>query len=264
MLEAVSDDAAPAMPDTALPEVKVRPADNIFGFAAAKDAGGSQKLSPPQGAAPMEIKLQPADAILGAVPPSVPPKDIENASAAKGVGFFGRFLRFCARTAAVALLCAIAWAAGAYYSDGHPALFHSTFFQGQQSPTHDEMASTVRQMAEDIRALKASVDGKAAAQSANAVAPGSTESQANSQAIGRATSDVDGRIDKLDSELTSRLSKVDDRLASIEQRISTARPTVTSGARPVHKRPHHFHDAFDPSKDPAAPGVPRPLGAAAR
>lgn len=254
MLEAVSEaDAAPSSTDTTTPEVKVRPADNIFGFAPARDAASSsQKPAQPQGAAPMEIKLQPADAIPG----GAPPKDIEKTPTEKRPSLFGRLLRFVTRTAAVACLCAIAWAAGAIYSKGHLPLF-----QLRQSPSHDAMASSMRQMSDEIRALKASVDSKAAAQGADAASPQTQANDANStQATRTAITDLTSRIDKLQSDLTAGLSKVDERLAAIEQHNSASHPAVASHAKAAHKHPHHFHDAFDPSEHPRAVGAPRPLG----
>ncbi|TAL76217.1 MAG: hypothetical protein EPN75_14720 [Beijerinckiaceae bacterium] len=255
MLEAVSEaDAASSPTDTMTPEVKVRPADNIFGFAPTRDAAASsQKPAQPQGAAPMEIKLQPADAIPGGAP-SI---DIEKTLTEKRPSFFSRLLRFVARTAAVACLCAVAWAAGAIYSKGH-----SPLFQLRQSPSHDAMASSMRQMSDEISALKASVDSKAVTQGAGAASPQSLANEANSaQATRTAIADLTSRIDKLQSDLTAGLSKVDERLAAIEQHNSTPHPAVASHARTAHKRPHHFHDAFDPSEHPSAVGAPRPLGA---
>lgn len=253
MLEAVSEaDAAPSPTDTT-PEVKVRPADNIFGFVPARDAASpSQKPPQSQGGAPIELKLQPADAIPG----GAPPKDIEKSPAEKRPSFFGRLLRFVARTVAVACLCAVAWAAGAIYSKGD-----SHFFQMLQNPSHDAMASNMRQMSDEISALKASVDSKAAAQGADVASPQTQTNDANSlQATRTAIADLTNRIDKLQSDLTAGLSKVDEQLAAIEQHNSAPHPTVASHARPAHKHPHHFNDAFDPSEHPRAVGSPRPLG----
>jgi hypothetical protein len=117
-------------------------------------------------------------------------------------------------------------------------------------------------MSDEINALKASVDSKAAAQGAGAASPQTGANDANSaQATRTAIADLTNRIDKLQSDLTASLSKIDDRLAAIEQHNAAPHPTVTSHARPAHKHPHHFNDAFDPSEHPRAVGSPRPLGA---
>ena len=254
MLEAVFEaDAAPSSTDTTTPEVKVRPADNIFGFVPARDAASpSQKPAQPQGGAPIELKLQPADAIPG----SAPPKDIEKAPVEKRPSLFRRLLRFVTRTVAVACLCAVAWAAGAIYSKGHAPLF-----QLQQIPSRDDTTNAMHQMSDEINALKASVDSKGAAQDAGAASPQTQVTDADSaQATRTAIADLSGRIDKLQSDLTASLSKIDDRLAAIEQHNSAPHPTVASHARPAHRHPHRFNDAFDPSEHPRAVGSPRPLG----
>lgn len=111
----------------------------------------------PPNSAPLEIKVQPADAILG----PAPLKDNEKASAQGAPSLFGRLLRYGLGTAAVACLCGLAWAGGEYHSLGHwpfPAMKANQVAEVQQSPERDEMVSTVRQMAEEIRALKTSVE----------------------------------------------------------------------------------------------------------
>jgi hypothetical protein len=143
-----------------------------------------------------------------------------------------------------AALCGLAWAAGAYYSSGHlpfDLLKWSGAAQVQQSTERDEM----RQMADDIRALKSSVGDKGAA-------PVQTTA-------GAATADLGARLDKLEADLTTKLSQVNDRLASIEQKISAPHPASVSRAT-SHPKHEHLHDAFNPAQDPNAVGAPRPLG----
>jgi len=159
----------------------------------------------------LEIKLQPADAIFG----SVPLKDPEKASAPKETHFFRGLLRFGARAAAVACLCGLAWAGGAYYSYGYPP-FHSlrsSPASAVHGPEHDELVGTVRQMAGEIRALKASVDSKDAAGE-------SPKSQKASSTAGATITDLVARVDKLETDVTTKLSQVNEQLARIEKQVS--------------------------------------------
>jgi ribulose-5-phosphate 4-epimerase/fuculose-1-phosphate aldolase len=149
----------------------------------------------------------------------------------------------------------LAWAGGVYYSLGHlpvEVVTTSRAPEGEQSPRHDDIISAVRQMAEDVRALKAKVDGKDAVPKDLATSGQTT--------TGPTIADLVGRIDKLDAEVTAKLSQIDGQLASIQQRIPAPHPTVVARAQPPQKHVKHLHDAFDPSKDLNAPGVPRPLG----
>ncbi len=201
---------------------------------------------PPAATAPLEINVKPADTIFGAAPP----KDVEKAPAQRESSFFGNLARGGARLAGVAFLCALAWGAGAYYSRGHLPAGLLNFAQGSQalqSPARDDLASSVRQMSEELRALKASVDGREATQNPAPAASG--------PAIG----DLAGRIDKLESDFTAQFSKMNEQLASIEQQIATSRTALAARGSSPHKH-LHLHDAFDPSRDPTAPGAPHPLG----
>jgi hypothetical protein len=259
--EVVSDtDTAPMPPDAPAPEIKVQRADAILGPVRLKDtekviSGADTPPLPPDATAP-EIEVQPADAILG----RVPLKDTEKTSARQVAPFFIRLLRYSARTAVVACLCGLAWAGGVYYSLGHSPfdlVKARRAAEVQQSPQRDDMVSAVRQMAEEIRALKTSVDGRGVAQDAD------QKNQLNSvqTTTGATIADLMGRVDKLDAEFTTKLSQVNEQLTSIEQQISASHATLISQAQPPHKRAKHSHDAFDPSRDPNAPGAPRPLGA---
>lgn len=224
---------------------------------------------PPSDAAPLEIKVEPADAIFGSLPPkdlgSIPPEETEKTSTPRIVPLFVRFLRFAARTAVVAFLCALAWAMGAYYSRGHSSVDltrASQTAQVQQSPVHDGVASAMQQMADEIRALKTSVDGHDAAQDADLASLKKNAPDPAQHATGAAAADLAGRIDKLETDLTTSLSQVNQRLASIEQQMSASHAAALAARRQLARRhAEHVHDAFDPSQDPAAPGAPRPLGA---
>jgi hypothetical protein len=259
--ELVSDaDTAALPPETTTPDVKIRP-DAFFGLIPNKNPGKATQgpdahSLPPDVAAP-EIRLQPADAMPG----RVPLRDAEKASTRQATPFFARLARNVLRAVVIVSLCALAWAAGAYYSLGHSPFASARSGQAlamQPSAQHDDMVSAMRQMTEEVRALKADADGRSAAQAAD------QKNQLNSvQApTGVTIADLARKVDRLDAELTARLSQVNEQLASLEQKISAAHTALASRVPVPHKHPKHLlHDAFDPSRDPSAPGAPHPLGA---
>lgn len=218
--------------------------------------------TPPLPPDALEIKVQPDDAFLG----PAPGKESERL-AGRPTSFFGRFLSFCARAVVLACLFALAWAGGAYYSSGHSRFdLHSPFgllklsraSDVEQTAERDQMLSQMRDMADEIRALKASVDAQDAAR-------GNQESQkaqpdAAQVATGAAITALAGQVDRLEAELTSKLSQVNDQLANIEKQITASHAAVAARAA-THKHVEH-HDAFDPNQHPTAVGTPRPLGAA--
>ncbi len=180
---------------------------------------------------PLQIKIEPGDVLFG--------PGAERAS--RRPSLLGSLLL-------TAVLCGLAWAGGVYYSSGRlpfDLLKLSPGYQAQQATERDEMAATMRQMADDIRALKSSVADKQAAP----LQP----------TTGATVTDLGARLDKLEADLTSKLSQVNDRLASIEQKIAAPHAAVASRA-PPHPKHEHLHDAFNPAQDPNAVGAPRPLG----
>jgi hypothetical protein len=84
-----------------------------------------------------------------------------------------------------------------------------------------------------------------------------------------AIAELAGRVEHMERESAATLSQVYERLDRIEHQI--AAPTAASlaaasesGATVTRKRAHaRRSDAFDPSQNPNAPGVPRPLGSLA-
>jgi len=222
---------------------------------------------PPSDATPLELKVEPADAIFGPAP--LKERETEKASPREGIGFFGRLFRFVARTTAVVLLCALAWAAGTFYSHGHwssdplksaqvPQAQAGQVPQALQSPAHADMASAMQQMADDVRALKASVDNKAVTPDAGA--QNAQRGQLDS-AQTTAVANLAGRVDKLETDVTAKLSQVSEQLASIQQQLTASHAALAARRAAVHKH-EHVHDAFNPSQDPGAPGAPHPLGSA--
>jgi hypothetical protein len=209
----------------------------------------------------LEIKVEPADAI----PRSAPPKDTEKASTRKVSPFFRHLLRYGARTAAITCLLVLAWAGGAYYSLGPLPLDlmkPSRASEVPQSSERDEMVRAVRQMTEEISALKTRVRGMAVTQNAGMEKANNGESLKNKlDSMQTTIADLARRVDKLESESTAKLSQINEQLTSIEQKIAASRVALASRNRPPRKHAKHLHDAFDPTRDPAAPGAPRPLGA---
>ncbi len=191
-----------------------------------EEAGADAPPPPWPDADPLQIKIEPGDALFG-------PGAKGSEKASRGSSFFGRLLL-------TAALCGLAWAAGVYSSSGHlpfDLLKWSPGYQAQQATARDEMASSLRQMAEDMRALKASVTDKQAA-------PVQT-------ATGATITDLGARLDKLEADLTTKLSQMNDRLATIEQQIAASHVASASRA-PAHAKHVEHHDAFNPALDATA------------
>lgn len=221
-----------------------------------KAVPGADAAAQPSDVTPLQIKVNPADAILG----TAGLEDAEKTPARKEYTRFGRFLRYSAGTAIIACLCGFAWVAGAYYSAGHPLDFMKTGAAAGvgQSLAHEDPENAIRQLADEIRALKASVDEARDADGKSGESHDRTDTAQTK--TGAALSDLTGRVDKLETALTTQLSHVNEQLASIEQKISEPHAISASRARSPARHAEH-HDAFDPSRDPTAPGAPRPLGA---
>ena len=200
--ELVSEADTARTPDAPAPGIKVQPVDAIFRHVPSKNAEdiASAADMPPlrADAAAPDVKVQPADTIRG----RAPSQDVGKALPRQANPFI-RFLRFSARLAVVAFLCVLAWAGGAYYSSGHLPLGLVTSNQVpavQQSPQGNDLVSTMQQMTEEIRALKASVDARSATQDAGQKSPLNPVQTST----GSAVADLIGRVDKLDADFTAR------------------------------------------------------------
>lgn len=202
---------------------------------------GEDMAPPPPDAPALAIKVQPDDAIF-----CPPPRKDEKASTRNASPPFDRFLQYAARTAVVVGVFGLAWATGAYYARGllpFDSKKSSRATQSQQSLEGDEMVSSLRQLADEVRTLK-------------------TENQKNSVQAARAATinNLTDRIDKLEAEFRSKLSQMSEQLASVERETSTSHTGLESRGQSFRKHAE-YHDAFDPSQNPTAPGAPRPLGA---
>ncbi len=217
----------------------------------------------PQNSAAVEIKVEPGDAVH----PVTRPKDNEKVSTPKRISIFGRFLRFGTQVAAIAFLCAVAWAVGAYYPHGD--LPFEFFKPGQasnvqQNSQPDEIVRAMAQMAEDMRTLKASVAAGTAmkntgAENANSQDGVTKALDAQQTRTEAAIADLANRVDKLEADSTAKLSQIGEQLVNIEHQLTSSHVAQAAPGQTPHKRIEHHHDAFDPTKDPTAPGVPRPL-----
>jgi hypothetical protein len=211
-----------------------------------------------------EVKAQPTDSIFN----PAPQQSVKEDPAPKKSSVFGRILRYAVRAVVAVCLCGLAWAGGSYYLRTHSLadfLKSGWIAGGQPSAQNDDVAATVKEMAEEVHTLKASVDALNAAQTAgggNGENGQSLKTQLDSMqtATSAAIADLSDRIGKLETESSAKLSKINTQLDDIEHRVTPPRVTAASGGTPPRKRVEHTHDAFNPSQDPMAPGAPRPLG----
>ena len=191
-------------------------------------------------------------------------------------------------------LFGFAWAAGSYYSGGQLP-FHAfkpptSTAVPQESVERTEMLRTAQKTAEDVQALKSDVEALRAAQSqpgqdATALEGLKTRLEAVKTETSASIADLAGKVEQMQREPEAKLSQVIERLDRIERQI--AAPTATASLGPASapgaaaartqaqtavapakpplgnaqgQRKTGGHDAFDPSQNPTAPGVPRPLG----
>jgi hypothetical protein len=175
-------------------------------------------------------------------------------------------LRYGPYAALTACLFAGAWLAWSHL-DG-PA---RTVVQ-QESVQSAEMGHAAQKMAEEPHAQKAEVEALPTAQSLStkdAIDLGGTKPRldAAKTEVSAAIVEVSGKVERLPPKSPEKPSKASERFDPIGHEIAAllaAAPVVdrSKAAAPVaRKRAENArHDAFDPSKNPTAPGAPRPLG----
>src|SRR3984893_4759351 len=212
---------------------------------------------------------------------------------------FKQLFSYGSRAALAACLFGFAWAAGSYSSGGQSPFFAfkpplAGPVATQESVARTEVLRATQEMAEDIRALKANVDALRAAQSqsgndAAALEGLKTRLDAVKTETGASIAELAGKVEQMQREPEAKLSQVIERLDRIEHHIAapiaTASLCAASGpgnaaagkpaqiavapAKPPLENAHRQGkkggrgDAFDPSQNPTAPGVPRPLGSLA-
>ena len=218
---------------------------------------------------------------FGAAPRKVPPR-------------FERLVAYGSRAALAVCLFGFAWVAGAYFSAGQ-----SPFYAIKPPPTRtavlqESAERTETQTADDIRALKASVDALRAAQSQSQIDTTALEGlktrlDAVKSETAASIAEVAGKVEQMQREPAAKLSQVIERLDHIEHQIATPLATASLGATsapgkaaarkqaqiavaPAKLPLEYAHgqrnigrrgDAFDSSQNPTAPGAPRPLGSLA-
>jgi hypothetical protein len=223
---------------------------------------------PPPDPDVLEIRAQADDAIFG----PVPVKKTEKRSARRISPLFERLLGYGPRAALVACLAGFAWWAGSYFSGDQPSYYVRKLWAlwtvaPQESVEHAETIRTAQKMAEEIRALKADVQSFSAKDAA-ALEGLSTQVNLAKTETSAAIAELAGRVEHLERDFAAKFSQIYERFDRIEHQI--AAPTAASTAAPEsgetvpRKRAHsRRNDAFDPSQNPNAPGVPLPLGSLA-
>ncbi|MGH6837509.1 MAG: YidB family protein [Methylocella sp.] len=195
-------------------------------------------------------------------------------------------------------LFGFAWAAGSYYSGGQLPFYGikapAPAAVPQESVERTEMLRTAQKTAEDVEALKSEVEVLRAArrqsgQDAAALEGLKARLEAVKTETGASIADLAGKVEQMQREPVARLSQVIERLDRIERQIAAPTATASLGAASApgaaaarkqaqtavapaksplenahgQKKTGGRHDAFDPSQNPTAPGVPRPLGSLA-
>ncbi len=185
------------------------------------------------------------------------------------------------RAALAACLFGIAWLAGSYYSSEHWPFdaIKVPPVATQESLARTEMLRATQEITEDIRGLKADVEALRAAQnqSGNDVAALEglkTRLDAVKAETGSSIGELASKVENMQREPEAKLSQIDERLDRIEHQIEGSPPAASIGATSApgkaaagiaaqQRKIGGRGDAFDPSKNPNAPGVPRPLGSLA-
>jgi uncharacterized protein YidB (DUF937 family) len=211
---------------------------------------------------------------------------------------FKRLFAYGLYAALAVCLFGFAWAAGSYYSGGqlpfYPFKPPAPAAVPQEIVERQELLRTAQKMAEDIQGLKANVEALRAAQGQSgqdgtALEGLKTRLEEVKTETGASIADLAAKVEQTQREPAEKLSQVVERLDRIERQIAAPTATASLGAAAAsgaagarkgaqtavapakpplenaqgQKKTGGRHDAFDPSQNPAAPGVPRPLGTVA-
>ncbi len=242
-----------------------RPVDDLVAEASVADAF-------PQDANVPDIKVGATDATFR----STSFKKAEAAFAQKLPPLFDRLLTFGPRAALAAGVSGFAWVAGSYFSGGQSQFYAmkpqpSPTIVAQESAERAELLRMKQKMAEEIRALQARVEAMPAARSLSARDAISVEDlkrrlDAMKRETGAAIADLAGKVEHMQRETTAKFSQVSEQRNQTERQIApppaassrAAASELAVGTIPKQARKRR-DDAFDPSQNPGAPGVPRPL-----
>ena len=222
-----------------------------------------------------DIKVGPTDATFG----STSFKNVEAVFARKLPPLVALLSTYGRRAAWVAGLLGSVWMAGSYLGNQSQFLV----LKPQTSPDAEaremERAELLRireKMAEDIRALRARVEAMPTARSLNANDATALEDlkrrlDAMKKETGAAITELAGKVERIQREGAAKPSQVSEQRNQTERHIAAV-PTPSSQAvdsdipvGSIQKQTRKRRgDSFDPSQNPGAPGVPRPLGSLTR
>ena len=194
----------------------------------------------PRGANVPMAGAQGRDSKHGAASGLVPFKAAEAASARRAPPRFEQLFSYGSHVALAACLFGFAWAAGSHFSGGQSPLYTlksppARTVVPQESVARTEMLRTAQKMAEDIRALKVTVEALRAAQSQTAKDTAALEGlKARLEAVntetGASIADLAGKIERMPREPAAKLSQVLERLDRIERQIAAPLATASIGA----------------------------------
>lgn len=189
-------------------------------------------------------------------------KQAKAAPARNAPTLVANLLRYGPYAALTACLLGVAWLAWSHLD--RPA---RTVIQ-PESVRSDEMGQAVQKMAEEHHAQKAEVEALPAVQSLSAedvTGLGNTKPRLDAPKTERTApiAEVSGKVERLPPKSPKKLSKASERFDPIGHEIAALLAAAPVADRAVSAAPvarKRAHDAFDPSKNPTAPGAPRPLG----
>jgi hypothetical protein len=220
------------------------------------EAGAQANAASPPDAPILKIRARAADSILG----SASFETVDQDSGRRWPFLFERLLRFGPRVALAASLVGFTGVAGAYFSAGQLPFSARTPQPAGPQPGGEraEILRMVHQMANEIGALKARVEAvhaqSTSAKEATALEGlkarlGAVKTEASAE-----IAELAGKVNRLQSEVTTKLAKESERFDRRDHRGAVPRTAATKAPR---------GDAFDASQNPGAPGAPRPLGSLA-
>ena len=170
-------------------------------------------------------------------------------------------LRYGRHAALTACLFGAGWLAWSHFDRPAKTVIQPESIQGA------EMGTAAQEMAEEPHAQKAELDALPGAQSQSTKdVTGLGGTKPPKTEISAAIAEVSGKVEQLPPESREKPSKASERFDPIGHEI-----TALLGAAPVANRSTSAAvarkrtkggrgDAFDPSKNPTAPGAPRSLG----
>jgi hypothetical protein len=206
----------------------------------------------------LDIRPRPTDAILGAASNSV-----ESASPRRASGLPPSSLTRLSLLTVAGSLLGIAWLAGS--ASLHRAATQQVNGQGAET-------GRLTQSADGDHTQKSDLDAMRAAQSPSMVdiAPLGSAKPRLGAIKTESSSGIAAASDKVSPSGQKSADKVHiaggqpDPIGIEIAALLTAAPIAPRKVSPPPVAPRRTHDAFDPAKNPNAPGAPRPLGALSR